>query len=142
VEKLQRIAQIVEDEFGGDLNPVLRQPLAQAKRAFKRFPGIGDPGAEKILLFCRAHPIFALESNGLRVLLRLGFGEEQGNYASSYRSVKEAVEKELKRDCDWLIRAHQLLRQHGQETCRRTRPDCPGCPLTKVCRYYGTTMMG
>jgi endonuclease-3 len=104
--------------------------------------GIGEPGAEKILSFCRAHPIFALESHGLRVLLRLGFGKEQKNYASSYRSVQEAVAKGLKRDCDWLIRAHQLLRQHGQEICRRTHPDCPPCPLTKVCGYYATTTMG
>ena len=136
VEKLRRIAQTMRDEFAGDLDQVLKQPLAQARRSLKRFPGIGDPGAEKILLFCRAYPIFALESNGLRVLLRLGFGREQKNYAASYRSVQEAVKTELKPDYSWLIRAHQILRHHGQEVCQRTRPMCEVCPLTNRCRHY------
>jgi endonuclease III len=136
VEKLCRIARIVQDQFAGDLDQILKLPLAQAKRALRKFPGIGEPGAEKILLFCGAHPILALDSNGLRVLLRLGFGREQKNYAASYRSVQEAVEPELKPDCSWLIRAHQLLRHHGQEVCRRSRPRCEKCPLTSVCRYY------
>jgi endonuclease-3 len=136
VEKLRHIAQIAQNEFAGDLKPVLKQPLAQAKRSLKRFPGIGEPGAEKILLFCGAYPIFALESNGLRVLLRLGFGREQKSYAASYHSAQEAVGKESKADFGWLIRAHQLLRQHGQEVCRRTRPICGECPLTDVCHYY------
>jgi endonuclease-3 len=136
VEKVRRIAQTVQDEFAGDLDQVLKQPPDQAKRSLKRFPGIGEPGAEKILLFCRAYPIFALESNGLRVLLRLGFGREQRNYAASYRSAQEAVKTEVIAECSWLIRAHQLLRQHGQELCRRARPICEVCPLTKVCRHY------
>jgi endonuclease III len=135
LDKLRRIAQIVRDEFGGDLNAVLKQPLAQAKRALKKFPAIGEPGAEKILLFCEAHPILALESNGLRVLLRLGFGKEQKNYAASYRSVQEAVGVEIKKECSWLIRAHQLLRIHGQEICRRTKPICEKCPLAETCRF-------
>ena len=46
--------------------PILKRPLAQAKKALKRFPGIGDPSAEKILLFCHAFPLMSLESNGLR----------------------------------------------------------------------------
>jgi len=136
VEKLRRIAQIVQDDFGGDLDQVLKQPLGQAKRALKKFPAIGEPGAEKILLFCGAYPVFALESNGLRVLLRLGFGQEQKNYAASYRSAQAAVTSQVKPDFPWLIRAHQVLRHHGQEICRRTRPLCGACPLTKVCLYY------
>jgi endonuclease-3 len=136
VEKLRDIAQTVENEFGGDLDQVLQQPVAQAKRALKKFPGIGEPGAEKILLFCGAHSILALESNGLRVLLRLGFGKEEKNYAASYRSVQQAISGGMKNECSWLIMAHLILRQHGQEVCRRTKPICGKCPLTRVCRYF------
>jgi endonuclease-3 len=136
VEKLRQIAGIVQDEFGGDLDQVLKLPLPQAKRALRKFPAIGEPCAEKILVFCRAHPILALDSNGLRVLLRLGFGREQKNYAASYRSVQEAVKPELKSDCSWLVKAHQLLRHHGQEICHRSKPLCQKCPLMSACRYY------
>jgi endonuclease-3 len=136
VEKLRRIAQIALQEFDGDFERVLKQPLAQAKKSLKKFPGIGDPSAERILLFSRTHPILALDSNGLRVLLRLGYGEDRKSYASTYRSAQEAVDAELKKDFDWLIAAHQLLRRHGQELCKTASPLCSRCPLKSSCRYY------
>src|SRR5437588_1728622 len=136
VEKLRRIAQIALQEFDGDLDGVLKRPLAQAKKSLKKFPGIGDPGAEKILLFSRTHQILALDSNGLRVLLRLGYGEERKSYSSTYRSAQEAVDDELNKDFAWLIAAHQLLRRHGQQLCKTNEPLCPSCPVKSDCRYY------
>ncbi len=133
VEKLRRCAEIALEEFDGKLEPILKRPLSQAKKALKRFPAIGDPGAEKILLFGRAYPILSLESNGLRVLVRLGFGIETPNYSATYRSVQEAVEDQVIKDFDWLIKAHQLLRRHGQELCRRSHPHCQNCPLNTEC---------
>jgi endonuclease III len=135
VKKLRRCAEIALHEFGGDLRPILKRPLAQAKKALKRFPAIGDPGAEKILLFCRAFPTLALDSNGLRVLLRLGFGEEKPNYSATYRLVQEAIEGELVKDYSWLIKTNQLLRRHGQELCRRSKPRCEKCPLVTECPW-------
>jgi endonuclease III len=136
LEKLRRIAQTALQEFEGDLDRVLKLPIAQAKKSLKKFPGIGEPGAEKILLFSKTHPILALDSNGLRVLLRLGYGEERKSYSSTYRSAQEAVKDEMKKDYDWLIAAHQLLRRHGQELCKNTQPLCSPCPVKTSCRYY------
>ncbi len=133
VEKLCRAAEIAVREFDGDLRTVLKRPTAQARKALKRFPAIGDPGAEKILLFNQILPVLALESNGLRVLVRLGFGEEKPNDAMTYRLVKEAIEDELVRAYPWLIKAHQLLRQHGQALCKRSKPRCKECPLRIDC---------
>jgi len=136
VEKLRRIAQIALQNFDGDLDKVLKQPPAQAKKSLKKFPGIGDPGAEKILLFSETYPILVLDSNGLRVLLRLGYGEERKNYSSTYRSAQEAVKEELKKDFDWLVAAHQLLRRHGQQLCKTNAPLCPSCPVKSSCSYF------
>ena len=136
VNKLRTIAQITLREFEGDLKGVLKQQPSQAKKALRQFPGIGAPGAEKILLFSRTQTILALESNGLRVMVRLGFGEEQKNYAATYRSVQEAVKGQMKEEVDWLITAHQLLRRHGQELCKRARPMCTQCPIANVCLFY------
>ena len=137
-EKLLTIARIAYEEFGSDLRPVLKKPLPQAKKALKKFPSIGDPGAEKILLFTHSYPVFALESNGLRVLCRIGFAEEQKNYSATYRLVQDALRNQLPHDCDALIRAHQLLRQHGQELCKRSRPLCSECPVKTECLYNRT----
>ena len=134
--KLRKCAQIALEEFDGDLRPVLQLPFAKAKKALQRFPGIGEPGAEKILLFSQTYPVLALDSNGLRVLLRLGFGEEKKSYSTTYRLVQQAVEEGLDKDYSWLIQAHLLLRHHGQELCKRTKPECNQCPLAPDCEFY------
>jgi len=134
--RLREIALIATTEFGGDLQTALELPLAKAKQALRKFPSIGEPGAEKILLFTQTYPVAALDSNGLRVLLRLGFGEEKKNYTAGYRSVQEAIKSELVNDCDWLIRAHLLLRRHGKELCKTTRPLCEKCSVRSSCAYF------
>lgn len=135
VIKLVNAAEIAQRLFDGDLCQVLRLPLARARAALKKFPGIGDPGADKILVFNRAAAVLALDSNGLRVLTRIGFAAEQPSYAATYRSVQKAVADDLPDDHDWLIGAHQLLRKHGQEVCRRRSPRCESCALLPLCDY-------
>jgi endonuclease III len=136
-QRLRQIAELVHYIFEDDLAAELKKPLPQAKKSLKRFPTIGDPGAEKILMLTRSYPVLALESNGLRVLLRLGYAEEKKSYSASYRGVQQALAGQLPSDYDALIAAHQLLRQHGQELCKRTRPLCEaGCPLTAKCGYF------
>lgn len=133
VQRLRHIAQVALEL--GDPGEVARGPFKEARKAFCRFPSTGEPGAEKILMICGGHPVLALESNGLRVLLRLGFGEEKKSYASSYRSVQQDVGK-LEQGTDWIVGAHQQLKRHGQEVCRRTAPECPACPLKDRCAYF------
>jgi len=123
-------------EFDGDLEAALDAAPQGAMRNLKKFPGIGDPGAEKILLFSRRRAVLALDSNGLRVLLRLGYGTEGKSYAASYRSAQEASRPEWKSDFDWLIGAHQLLRRHGQQLCKAKHPRCEACPLRQDCAYF------
>jgi endonuclease III len=136
--RLRELALIAMDEFGGALIPALRLPLPKAKKALQKFPSVGEPSAEKVLLFTRSYPVLGLESNGLRVLLRLGFGEEKKNYSASYRSVQEAIKDQLDDDYDWLIDTHLLLRHHGKELCKTNQPKCEKCPVKKNCAYYQT----
>lgn len=135
-DKLRTIARIAIDDFGGGLDSLRDLPLAQARRALMRFPSIGEPGAEKILLFGRSHPVLGLDSNGVRVLTRLGLVREAKSYATTYRAVQAFAAPFSHNGFTWLIRAHQLLRQHGQELCRRARPHCDRCPLADTCAFY------
>lgn len=134
-KKLRLIAEIAHYTFNDDVDSVLDLPLKQARKELHRFPSIGEPGAEKILLFTRRHKILALDSNGLRVLLRYGFGEQKKSYSASYRSAQAATAGQLPDSFDDLIAAHLLLRRHGQEICRRNDPACPTCPAAPDCRY-------
>ncbi len=134
-DRLRLIAELTISEFQGDLRRALALPLPRAKKVLKLFPTIGDPGAEKILLFTGTAPILALDSNGLRVLARLGYCEELKNYSATYRAAQEALAGQIGTDCAWLVEVHQLLRRHGQELCRRNQPACKACPLAADCAY-------
>jgi endonuclease III len=135
VFRWQEISRITLSQFDGDLDQILELPYPQAKKALKQFPNIGDPGAEKILMFCGAAPGLPLEWNGLRVLTRVGYGRAQKNYQAMYRSVQEAIKGELPRKAEIIAQAHLLLRQHGKEICRDKRPQCYECPIKDMCAY-------
>lgn len=135
--KLRKIGEITMKRFGGDLRPILHMPIPQAKKALRLFPAIGEPSAEKILMLAGVEPVLALDSNGLRVLLRLGFAEESGSYATSYKDVQEAaMEQNPGADAGFFARGHVLLRRHGKELCKRTKPFCARCPLAEDCAFF------
>ncbi len=134
--RLREAASLVTEEYGGDLSSVLKWPTPRAKKALMKFPMIGEPGAEKILMSCGALHVLALDSNGLRVLVRLGFGTESKSYSTTYRSVRGATLDEQPAGSQALTAAYHLLRQHGQQTCLRTSPACPTCPLRSDCPYF------
>jgi endonuclease-3 len=120
----------------GDLESLVGVPVAQARRVLQRFPGIGEPGADRILLFSRMHAVPVLESNGSRALQRLLSVSAGGSYAQVYRAATALIAAELGPDFDRLIETYQLLRRHGQELCRRSLPLCEPCPLRDGCAYY------
>jgi len=133
VDRLKEIAALALELGGGTLEQLLELPPKQAQKELARFPSIGAPGAQKILMACGKGDALALESNGLRVLLRLGFGTESKNYAQSYRSVQEALADELPRTPAARLTAHLLLRAHGKALCKHNAPDCDACPLAARC---------
>ena len=134
-EKLHAAAEMALDIGPAELRRAVQRSPVEAKKRLRRFPGIGEPSADKILLFCRAQRTLGPDSNALRVLVRLGFGKESDNYQRTYRSAAEAVAPGLPADFASMIKAHQLLRRHGQELCKRAAPRCDACPLASACLW-------
>lgn len=139
VLRWREIARITLEQYAGDLSTILKWPYSAARSALKQFPTIGDPGAEKILLLCGVAAGLPLESNGLRVLLRLGWGRLQKNYGATYRSVQADLKPELPASAARLKEAHLLLRMHGKELCKDNGPLCHQCPLASECNYAHKT---
>lgn len=135
-ERLKQIARMVQKDYRGNLSAAIRGSLSEARKILKKFPVIGDPGADKILLFAHIAPLLAVPSNCIEVPLRLGFGEEDKNYAKSYRSIQQALEADLPETFAARQRAYLLLKRHGQEICKRSKPLCERCPLTEDCTYF------
>ena len=133
--KLLDAAELARETGLAELRKLAKEGGPEARKVLKRFPGIGEPGADKLLLAAGSAVTLAPDSNGLRVLVRLGYAKDDANYAKTYRAAAEAVAPELPDDTAWLVAAHQLLRRHGQETCRRSEPRCDICPLAKGCDF-------
>ena len=134
--RLKEIAARVKDEFGGDLRAALVGPMAQVRKTLKSFPNIADPGADRILLFAGLAPLAAIPSNCPQVLVRIERGQEHENYGATYREAQRAVEAAVPEKFDARIRAFLLLKRHGQEICKRTKPKCEKCPVRMSCRYF------
>lgn len=132
---MRNAAEVVIGELDGDLDSVLTRPLPEARRALRKLPMVADAGAERIILFAGAHPVLTLESNGMRVLQRIGYGELHRDYARSYKTVIAAAAPEAKQDVMWLTDAHVLLRHHGKEVCKTSAPLCGVCIVRADCAF-------
>ena len=146
-ERLKTIAKIMNEEFGGDLKWSLEKLMQEekrgagkgirlAKKALKEFPVIGEPGADKILLFSGMAPIASVPSACAGVPQRIFFGHEDKNYGKGYRAAQEAIAAEVPEEFEVRQRAYLLLKKHGQEICKRTKPKCEICPISRMCAYF------
>ncbi len=101
-ERLKEIARKVKSEFGGDLKAVLKKRVHEekhqtgkgirgAKKILREFPVVGEPSAEKILLFSNLAPVAAVPSAFVEVPARLWFGKTGKNYAADYRAARRAT---------------------------------------------------
>ncbi len=145
-DRLKEIARKVKAEFGGDLKAALKSSMRQeeqqtgkgirgAKKILQQFPVVGEPSAEKILLFSKLAPAAAVPSANVEVPARLWFGKTGRNYAADYRAAREILNSGLAQTFEARQRAYLLLKKHGQQTCKRFHPKCEICPLTGQCAY-------
>ena len=134
--RLKETADRVVEEFAGDLAGTLKRlPLSKARALLKTFPGIANPGADRILLFAGISPIAAVPSNCVHVPVRIFQGGEGKNYNREYSEAQKRIEAEIPPAFDARQRAYLLLKHHGQQTCKRSAPLCSVCPVARSCAF-------
>ena len=134
--RLKAIAAQVLALPGADLGAALRADPAKAKALIRRFPTLGDPAAERILLFCGLAPEAAAPAGCLQVLTRLGVCREGKDFAATYRAARAAISAEVPEDFAARRRAYLLIKAHGHGLCRRSSPRCEACPVNAACAYF------
>lgn len=133
--RLKEVARRVTEDFAGDLKAALqRLPLAKARTALKKFPGIGAPGAERMLLFAGIAPLAAVPSACPHVLVRIESGPEPDAYNATYARARAALER-LPAEFAVRTRAYLLLQRHGRELCKCSKPKCELCPVARSCAF-------
>jgi endonuclease III len=135
--RLKQIARSVLEQTRADLKRALTElPLAEVRRRLKKFPGIADPGADRILLFGGISPIAAVPSSCPQVLVRIASGHEPESYNASYREAQQIIEKQVANTFKARERAYLLVLSHGQHLCKRSKPRCDQCPVSRSCAFF------
>jgi endonuclease-3 len=141
--RLKEIAERVQKEFGGDLRGALGGiPIVKARAALKKFPNIADPGVDRILLFAGISPVAAIPSNCPQVLVRIQAGREPENYGKTYSEAQRMLAAEIPATFEARTRAYLLLKCHGQQICKRTKPKCGVCPVAPACAFIARENIG
>lgn len=94
-----------------------------------KLPGVGRKTANVVLANAFNIPAIAVDTHVFRVSNRLGLANAK-TVEETERQLQKAIPK-----ADWRD-AHHWLIFHGRRVCHAQRPDCQGCTLSSLCRYY------
>jgi endonuclease III len=115
-----------------ELDFLSRMPAPEAAGWLRGLPGVGPKTAAIVLLFALGLPAFPVDTHVYRVTGRLGLRPQA--------MTVEAAHEHLARlyDPAQYAAAHLHLIRLGREVCRARAPDCPRCPLRRMCPYFRT----
>lgn len=90
--------------------------------------GIGEETADSILLYAYNKPHFVIDAYTKRIFRRLGYREK------TYHELQKLFIENLPKDIETYKEYHALLVQLGKNHCQK-KPECPNCPLKKMCEF-------
>ena len=124
------LLQITEERDQLDLD-FLREWSPQEVRAWlTRFHGVGPKTASIVMQFSLDIPAFAVDTHVHRITGRLGLRPEKMSADDTHAHMESLLLP------DTYGVAHMNLIRLGREVCRARRPDCPNCPLRRMCLFY------
>ncbi len=126
--KLKAFVEHLHLVYGGELDRLFAQPVADLRRDLLSIHGIGPETADSIILYAAAKPSFVVDAYTGRILSRLGLVAAD----ASYDQVQALFMAHLPAEAALFNEYHALLVRLGKETCRR-RPLCAACPLLPIC---------
>jgi endonuclease III len=112
-----------------DLAWMEEAPLEEAREYLCDLPGVGRKTAACVLLFSYGRPDVPVDTHVYRVGTRLGLWPEGTPLERAHDIMLELVDPED------AYEIHVLLIRHGRRTCTARNPDCPNCPLKRMCPY-------
>lgn len=126
--KLKSLAQLLGDNYGGNLSELFALDLHHLRQELLSLYGVGQETADSIILYAARKPIFVIDAYTRRIILRLGYALPKESYAA----FQEIFMDNLSQDVELFNEYHALFVRHGKERCRR-EPICRGCCLYPLC---------
>ncbi len=127
--KLHELASFIRVRYGGSLELMFGEKLDVLRPALLGIWGIGPETADSILLYAGQYPVFVVDAYTIRIFSRL----ELVAGPVKYQEMQLFLEKNTDPDIYLYNEYHALLVNLGKDYCRKTKPNCQGCPLKMQC---------
>ncbi|MHA1379401.1 MAG: endonuclease III domain-containing protein [Candidatus Helarchaeota archaeon] len=127
--RIFNISKEIMNNYGGELENILKLPLEQARAELMVFKGIGYKTADIMLLFYCNHPFIPIDTHITRVSKRLGFAEQN----AKYEAIRRNLELYIPRTVNTYKKSHLLLIELGRDTCNAINPKCGICVVKDLC---------
>jgi endonuclease III len=132
--RIQQVLREITEERGSlDLLFLNDLPLEEARGWLMKFKGVGPKTAAIVLCFSLGRPAFPVDTHIYRVTGRLGLRPEKMTVEDAHPFLESVFPPET------YYAAHLNIIRLGREICIARKPNCPVCPVRKLCDYAKTT---
>jgi endonuclease-3 len=132
--RIQQVLRAITKERGDlDLFFLKDLPLEEARTWLTKFNGVGPKTAAIVLCFSLNRPAFPVDTHIYRITGRIGLRPEKMTVEKAHPHLESLLPPET------YYAAHLNLIRLGREVCHARKPDCPHCPIRKLCRYEPKT---
>ncbi|MFN8384317.1 MAG: endonuclease III [Anaerolineales bacterium] len=132
--RMQQVLRAITEERGSlNLEFLATLPLEEARSWLTKFNGVGPKTAAIVLCFSLGMPAFPVDTHVYRVTGRLGLRPEKMTVEQAHPYLESVFPPET------YYAAHLNIIRLGREVCNARKPNCPQCPVNKLCDYKEKT---
>lgn len=126
-KNLHRSAQMVTEEFGGE--------LPRDVETLETLPGIGTYTSRAIACFAFGIPVPVVDTNVKRVVARVEDGDQAAGHWSVGFGLERVDEVSRTENAEHYCQIQRGLMELGALLCTARSPRCETCPLQDSCRW-------
>jgi endonuclease-3 len=132
--RIQQVLRSITEERGSlNLDFLADLPVEEARAWLMKFNGVGPKTAAIVLCFSLNKPAFPVDTHIYRVTGRIGLRPEKMTVEQAHAHLEKVFPPET------YYAAHLNLIRLGREVCAARKPNCPKCPVIKLCDYKPKT---
>ena len=132
--RIQKVLKEITRERG-ELNLAFLKELdvENARAWLLKFNGVGPKTAAIVLQFSLNMPAFPVDTHVHRVSGRIGLRPEKMTVERAHKHLESIFAR------DTYYAAHLNLIRLGREICHARKPQCPVCPVRRLCQFEPKT---
>ncbi len=130
-EKLKTFCRLLFNDYHGSLEAMFAQPVPSLRKQMLGLKGFGEETVDSILLYAGRKPVFVIDAYTKRIFSRIGLADEDWNYQACQRFFMDHLPENVELYNDY----HAQIVALGNTLCRKKQPECPSCPVRRLCRF-------